>query len=460
VSGGKWRPWGVLVAIAAIYLTVQVFPLLGSDPATGWPRSHQNDFKHIYLGALLIGSGQNPYDPEGMRAAAALFASEDPRFRTILPYVYLPFTGLTLWPLTRLSFPQAVAVWQLMNHAFIIAGLWLAAAGAGWRWEWRSVALAGGMVALNTTVFRQNTAGQLNAALLFGYALVFFGLRRRWSPCWIGLCAAFLALFKLTPGILLIWFLLTRRWREAAWMAGWGAALLAASVAVAGLGTHLDFLPVLQQMGYGQSTWSEYGQTFWRDPYNQSPNALFHRLLVPGEGVHAWAEFPPSVANGLTWAAALAILGGFAAGCLSTGRRRDPPNLTAGDSASYALAILASLLIPSICWDHYLVQALIPCILLWPHGSARSSFAGRAIVLVVVVLFSLTVAFDAGWVGFWFSPWVGIQGPQGSPLFMSLKLYPVILLFCLALRQCISGLGGTGIPGESAGDRVGTAECA
>src|SRR5690606_9376477 len=107
------------------------------------------------------------------------------------------------------------------------------------------------------TILRQNNAGQLNAVLFAGYAAVFLGLMRGWHPGVVGGLAAFLALFKLTPGILLIYFLCTRRWLHAAWMAGIGVGLTAMGMVLSGPRVWIDFLPVLSDMGYGKSTWAE-----------------------------------------------------------------------------------------------------------------------------------------------------------------------------------------------------------
>ena len=74
--------------------------------------------------------------------------------------------------------------------------------------------------------FRSLSAGQLNGPLVLAYPLVLLALRRKRDGM-AGFIAAAAALFKLSPGILFLYFLWKGRWRAAGWMAAWGAALMA-----------------------------------------------------------------------------------------------------------------------------------------------------------------------------------------------------------------------------------------
>jgi hypothetical protein len=441
--------WIAAVVAGGLYLLFQVLPPLAHQHPGGF----QNDFKHIYLGSWLLVHGGNPYDAATLLEYRALFEAEDPRFGYgILPFVYPPFAGLVTSPLTVLSFPRAVIAWQLLNHLLLVGGLLLAARAAGWRWTWQSVALLAAATVWNFALFRQNTAGQMNMVLVAGYGAVAFGLVRGWRPAAVGLLAGTLALYKLSPGILLVYFVATRRWRHAAWMAGWGVGLLLLSILVAGWRLHLDFLPLVREMGYGQSTWWQYGQTFWRDAYNQSPNAFWHRALVPWEGAQPLVAAGPGWANGLTWLGTLGLLGaaGWAWGRgAARGKRALSP---AAEAAGLSVAILLSLLAPSLMWDHYLVQALVPAVLLWPYVSGRT----RGLIAACVGISCLGIEFGAlrlhfamlgqpllllsgdwrdGLLGVLFG---GVQLPRGGlvgAMLGSIKLWPTLVLFGLACRE-------------------------
>jgi len=390
------------VGLFACYWFFQVAPLI-SDVYRGQHTgivgfaSHQADYKHLYLGSKLLGAGLSPYDDAAMIATAGEYSQTvDVRFRGILPYVYLPFTGLVMTPLTALPFAWSAVAFQFVNHLAILGGLLIAGAACRWRHDFWSVAILVAMAAFNGTVWRQNDAGQLNAILFLGMAVLYLALVRGWHDSLIGFVAAFLAMFKLTPGIFLIWFLLRGEYRRAAWMAGMMAGMVAIGVGTFGLDRHLEFLPVLRDMGYGRSTWAEHGQTFFRDTFNQSFNALFHRQLGGS----------PTLANGLTWVASLSILGLFAWHGI---RRRGAPL-----GASFSAAVAVSLLVPSILWDHYLVQLLLPIVIL--ATTARGWRLWSLVACAALV-----------------SVWIPFDDMAPNSVLQNAKLLPVLWVFGMAV---------------------------
>ncbi len=420
--------WAMVVAVvllAGCYIWLQVLPLLATR-GTGVPglASHQNDYKHLYLGSRLLARGVSPYDSQTMLEEAGHHATtEDARFNTILPYVYLPFTGWVLRPLTGLPFAWSAAAFQIVNHLLVLGGLLLAVRLALARSWVLAAAITLLLTAFNHPLIRQNNAGQLNALLLAGLALLYTGERRGWPAPAVGGVTAFLMLFKLSPGIFLIWFLLRREWAKAAWTAGIAAGLTLGMVFLYGVRTHLDFVPVLQDMGYGKSTWAEYGHTFWRDRTNVSPNATFHRFFVEkeGTGITPWVHLGHGVANAMTWGVSLLVIAVFAIGTATTRARRRL-------DAPFALAICTSLLLPSILWDHYLVQLLLPIVLLSACALQRANPApALTIIAIAAVIVFMPLPIDM-------EPL--LAGP--GLLVQSLKLVPVLICFGLAAWFALS----------------------
>jgi len=215
------------------------------------------------------------------------------------------------------------------------------------------------------------SAGQLNAPLALAYPLFWWALTRRKS--WLaGFVGAFAALFKLSPGILALYLLWTRRWRALGWMALWGALLLGASTAAAGPRLQWAFLPVLREMGYGRSTDAELA--FYREPANQSFNSLFHHLFAPWEGFEPLWALGPGVADAATRAASFALL----ALVLWISRPRQAARNERAEALCFSLFIFLSLLLPSLCWDHYFVQLFFPVLAVWDalrRGGGRGSLA-------------------------------------------------------------------------------------
>lgn len=397
-------------------------------------RLHCNDFKHIYLGAYLLGESENPYPADEFRRAAADMMAQDLRFRTILPYVYLPFTGQVLSPLTWFSFPRAVWIWFWINHLLLLLGGWLAARAVGLPRRAEILALVLFLLAWNHPLTRTLSAGQLNAMLLFLFALVLWMTPR--APDWsTGAVAAFAALFKLTPAILFFWFLAERRWKTAGWMALFCAVFFAASTAWSGLRIQLDFLPLLGDMGYGRSTWAEYGQQFYRDPYNQSLNAFYHRTLAsdPSGFVKPWWDWGWRTANLFTLADTLALMAVTAYLVWPRRRRRRAASevpvaqpvsaaLPLASALRYGLLVTLSLLIPSILWDHYLVVLVVV------HLALARWFVERRTGWFTWVVFALAVIGSAAAVPLdapTFRSGVGLLG-------MSLKLWTTLTVWFLA----------------------------
>ncbi|HUT24730.1 MAG TPA: glycosyltransferase family 87 protein, partial [Sumerlaeia bacterium] len=300
---------------------------------------------------------------------------------------------------TLLDPPDAFRTWFLLNHLFLIIALALMFWSLRLRPGLPDLAFAVLTGALCYPLHRTLTAGQLNCALLLLFALVFALERRGWFIA-AGGAAAFAFLFKLTPGVLFLYFLwgavLGRgearagRWRALAAMAFFSLLLMAVAVAWVGVDRHLAFRPVLAQMGYGKSTWAEYGQQYYRDAANQSFNSFFHHIAAAGGGTASWIPLGVGWANGLTRLAFLICVGLVVWRLLSDRTAVQSPSAGAdaqgdADSAPYALFILLSLLAPSIYWDHYAIIALWPLFACW----SRLPREARPAALVLEVALAL-----------------------------------------------------------------------
>jgi len=442
-SASRRMGWGLLVATLVLYGYMQGYRALRG--------MHGNDFKHLYLGAVFLRHGQNPYDEENFIRWAASYG-----FRTINPYVYPPTTGLVLSFLTLWQPPTAQQVWFFMNHAMLVAALALCAHfSLGFRNPWLLapvVLLAATSIPLQRTL----TAGQLNCALLLLYCGIYWAnqTRREWLG---GLMVGFGILFKLVPGIFVVYFLWKRRWRAVAWTGLWLAVILGVSLAIAGWDNHTAFWPVLRNMRYGRSVWQDRlvrgGQNpFYRDPYNQSPNSLFHHLLAsdPVGKTKPWIELAPpkvkQVPKGYRWAnwltfltsATLVLLALWGIG--SSGQPRSettgempvlpiwnkPPGRPPREALEVALMILLSLLLPSIMWDHYVVALFLPQIILLADLAATKRWLTwqMALLLGSSILLAWPIRFDRPE----FHHGLGL-------LAMSAKLWGVLALFGLTVSM-------------------------
>jgi len=419
-----------LIAVMLIYGVRQVaIPLM---------HLHSNDFKHLYAGIHAIWRGEDPYTAPSLLRVAAECGLGD---AALNPYVYLPFTGLALGFLKFFSFHTAAHFWFFANHAMIfISGYLFARSLVETFPELRKpeslraiVCLYLLTMAFSHPLSRNLTAGQLNCVLLLVYLLAFRALQVRRENLG-GALLGFGALFKLSPAVFVLLFGLTRRRKALIAMVLSMVLLSLLSIAIAGIRMHLDFFPVLRQMGYGRSTWQEYGATFWKDPWNQSLNSLWTHLVVAGNGVTvAWWAGTQSVANLLTWCSSAVLLALYVWGGLRVARNeqvfRSERSETAGglsarEASFYQATVLLSLLLPSLMWDHYLVQTIFPFGWLLAHAWVHRRYAQLLILAVALVGTLMPWAYDAerfrtGW----------------GVLLMSVKLYPILVVYVIAIRE-------------------------
>jgi len=413
LAAGYYVQIHILPAVQAISTSGSGLGLLRQfgGPYTG------NDFLHIYLGPRLLWGGFNPYDPQTL-----LQAGHDLIGRGPLPYVYLPFTSLVMGWIAQLDYGTALLAWTIFSHILVLAAIPVTLLALKMPLSWRNLVFALIILGTSFPLMRSLSAGQLNAPLMFGYAL-FYLLFKRAHPSLTGALAAALMLFKLSPGILLIYLLWTRAWPEVKWMLAWTCIFMLVAIGRFGLEVHLDFLPLLRDMGYGRSTWGQFGHAFYSDPANQSLNSLFHHLFAnTAQTTAPLKNLGPSAANALTWIASLGLLG-----IVLTVTRSDAAARTR-NALDYSLFIMLSLLLPSLMWDHYLIQAFFPILAI--YGALQLDRAWWLKCLFLVGLIMVNMPFN-----FFSESW-----RQGMGIFMmSFKLYGLLLIFfvnaALAMRK-------------------------
>jgi alpha-1,2-mannosyltransferase len=176
--------------------------------------------------------------------------------------------------------------------------------------------------------------GQVSALLFLLFVLAWRWLDRQER---FGLAVAGGALAKVQPGLLLVWALLTRRWRAVG--VGLGALAVASIVAtlVVGVGAWADYLRLLGAVNAPVTT-----------EHNFTPGAVLYQAGVAAE-----------VAGVVQLAAMVATV----VAVLAAIRWATP-------QASLIVAIVASQLLSPLLWDHYAVVLLVPTAWLLARGQA------------------------------------------------------------------------------------------
>ena len=252
----------------------------------------------------------------------------------VLPFTYPPFAAVLLSPLALLSDTQAQVLMALVTPLTVAVAGWAMAHGAGLRGR-AAVGLApwaaAGALWLQP-VWRTMDYGQVNGILL---ALVLVDVLVV-PPRWRGLACGVAAALKVTPAIVLLWFLLRRDARGAALMTG--GALAATAVGA---------------LAFPHDTWVYATRAMW-EPARTGDTVVGESQSLRGmlERWTGWESVTP------LWAVALAVLG---VGAVVLARRY----LARGEEvAALAVVLVAGLVASPVTWDHHWVWCLLVVALL------------------------------------------------------------------------------------------------
>jgi hypothetical protein len=298
-----------LAVLGAIFLVAAMAALAGS---AGWGY----DFEAYYLAALRLARGDTIYQP---------WTLADPfRPGPYGLYLYAPPLAAALLPLTSLSLASATVLWVAIRVALLALACWLMPVRPMVRFATFAVA------AFSSSVLSDLHLGNVSVVVAFLSVVIW-----RWLDRPAGSAALALVLsVRPTMGLVLIWTLLRRRWRAAAWTIVFGVALVVATIPIVGLQGYLDYLRVLSNVSdvTGVANNLDLGST----------------VLRLGGG--------PTLAS-------IALFVGYAIGigAILAALRRDR-------ELGYVVTLGATLLLAPLLWDHYLASLIIPAAFLADRG--------------------------------------------------------------------------------------------
>ncbi len=272
------------------------------------------DFLAYHQAATRLLAGAPVYDL-GFEASGAFGLFYYPP--TFVPIV-LPF-GL-------LSATTAVWVWTGLLVAAFFVGVAILPVSATVRW-W-TVLLAG----LSWPFAYAVKLGQVGPILFLCFAV---GWRWLDDPVRLGLSGALGAAIKLQPGLILVWALLTGRYRAVIVGAIGLLVLAVAATLTAGTGSWADFITLIRQVSDPITT-----------AHNFTPGAIAYQLGLSSD-VAGLIQLASTVAVLI----AVVVAARFATA-----------------EASYLVAVVASQLLSPILWDHYAMLLLLPVAYLLSAG--------------------------------------------------------------------------------------------
>lgn len=267
-------------------------------------------------------------------------------------FTYPPFAALVMSPMSLLSLSatQVVSVVAAIPATLLVLW-WLLSPTVrreGWT-AWYALGLAAALTIAFEPVRETVNFGQVNLLLLalVGADLLFGVARgRRWAGVGVGLATA----IKLTPGIFIVYLLVTRRWR---------AAIVAAATAAGATILAAVVTPDMSMVFWTEALWNTDRVGDLAFISNQSLQGAVARLNP---------DHPSTVLWGLLVVACLAV---WAVRC----RRA----VAAGDELTgFALTGVLGCLISPVTWVHHLVWLGPALVLLIDRAAAATTTRRRA----------------------------------------------------------------------------------
>ena len=374
------------------------------------------DFPANYLSAELVSQGKNPFDLAAFNQRAMDYGWQPDR---VTPFVYHPLFAGAMIPLLLLSPEGANALWVVLSQAALwgglaLFGLGLARGRAAWlaNGQWPAWAVGTALLAANfRPLFTSLQSGRVDVWVLLLTALTFYLLARS-RDVWAGLTLGVAILLKITPGFLLMYLVLTRRWRAVVSTLAVCGLLAGMSLLLFGWDTNYTFwagvLPSLilgpesvpdpslrsffDRTVPGYESFAAFiGKLAGFKYHNQALSGLF-RSLFDSEYTETIAHSPAlaQLFGGLTMALLLAGVGWISWRRLRAGA--DPAQRARAFDLGFVLVLAVTPLIASVAWEHHFLTDLLAFSLLlayglrgertiprWLLGLAALAYAGLAV---------------------------------------------------------------------------------
>ncbi|ANY08753.1 glycosyltransferase 87 family protein [Pseudonocardia sp. HH130630-07] len=274
----------------------------------------------------------------------------------LLPFIYPPFAAITMVPLAAVPYPVAFTV-QFVASLVSLAICIALAIRIAWPAGGRRAPLVLGVPVLAATLLIEPVAqtyafGQINLVLMMLVAVDCLAPRTRWPR---GLLLGLAAAIKLTPGGMILFFLVRRDWKAA------GVAV-ATGIVATGIGFLVDVDSSVRYWFVGGPAAGVSGSTFFS---NETVQAVLARQEVP----EPWFT--------VLW---LGIVAGLLALAVPVIRRTEP---VIAMSATAAVVLMAT----PTAWSHHWVWVVPALIGFCAHALRHRSAVWLLVAAVFAAIF-------------------------------------------------------------------------
>ncbi len=400
-----------------LWLASLILCLLSTLDMLSAPFSFQFDFKSFYCAAAVAASGGNYYDIATLQTMAAQHAIPLP----VWPYLYPPLFAEVAAPLGLWPVQSAQWLWMCLSMFAASATIVLTLKWAAPRSSTDSPAaparqwlhLLAAFLVFHLLGFRHNLyMGQINIFVLLLIVSSLYAWRRG-RDLLSGALLALAILIKMSPALLLLFFLFSRRARVVWAAAAASIALFAVSVFAFGMGPWKEFINVLPHLAPGKTVPGLFPP---HTLYNFSLAGFFSRCF-PGSGL----------VYGMTYLSASLLL---AAAFLCTRKLLG----TAPDLFLVPLLVIMVIAAP-LAYIHHTLYIYPAVWLLLSRSLAGGKWSKIFPVLLLLAAaaasFDFPVRYPWYFSHFHFSPWF-------TALFTSLNLYAllfILLISCIIIKK-------------------------
>ncbi|MGC8642088.1 MAG: glycosyltransferase family 87 protein, partial [Isosphaeraceae bacterium] len=367
------RRW--IWATIAFWLVILRGPAFVENLQARPPSKLVPDFFQEYASARCWLEGKAVYGDYHESVRRYLGGHLDDRRSHFTVNAHPPASVLLALPFAKTNFPKAFLAWNLVSLAALAASLWIVQKQLKIPLRASSLAPLVALPVLCYPLWEHCRLGQLTLILLL-FVTGAWAAERSGRPLLAGVLLGTATSIKLFPAFLLIYYALRCRWRVVAGGFLTIGALFGLSSAILGFEAHRTYftsvLPSIQWFRVGWDNNSVWG--FWSRLFDPAPEHVRDRALTEP----LFYSSTLAVALSLVSSAAITAALAWAVRRDATGRKSD---------LTFALAVVAMLLVSPICWDHYLLLLLVPLAVVWIELPA--TWFARTLLLVVVATFWL-----------------------------------------------------------------------